>query len=181
MYDCDFAKACVVESYFDLARIEAWLRTAWPLDLTGQVSALKASCALESSTKNRLEDVCAWLFHNLDMLQDPSIWPVKHAVQQLASQEAGTVFGEKYADRDKAAGESCFITLINKREKHVSRHTSGPVRSSCSLLLTRRIEAGTCRGESLQREERWWCAMHTPVFFRRPSAAIGEKRTYQQL
>ena len=35
MYDCDFAKACVVESYFDLARIEAWLRTAWPLDLTG--------------------------------------------------------------------------------------------------------------------------------------------------
>jgi ectoine hydroxylase-related dioxygenase (phytanoyl-CoA dioxygenase family) len=46
---------------------------------------------------------------------------VKHAVQKLASQEAGTVFGEKYAHRDKAAGESCFITLINKREKHFCR------------------------------------------------------------
>ncbi len=46
---------------------------------------------------------------------------MKDAVQQLASQEAGTVFGEKYADRDKAAGESRFITLINKREKHLCR------------------------------------------------------------
>ncbi len=80
-----------------------------------------ASCALESSTKNRLEDVRAFLFHSLDMLQDPSKWPVKHAVQQLASQEAGMVFGEKYADQDKAAGESRFITLTNKREKHLCR------------------------------------------------------------
>ena len=55
-----------------------------------------ASCALEPSTKNRLEDVRAFLFHNLDIL-------------------------EKYADRDKAAGESRFITLINKREKHLCR------------------------------------------------------------
>jgi WD40 repeat protein len=55
-----------------------------------------ASCALESSTKNRLEDVRVFLFHNLDML-------------------------EKYADRDKAAGESRFIALINKREKHLCR------------------------------------------------------------
>jgi hypothetical protein len=63
------------------------------------------------------------------MLQDPSKWPAKNAVQQLASQEADTVFGEKYAGRDKAAGESRFITLINKREskKHLSlsKHTSG--------------------------------------------------------
>jgi hypothetical protein len=54
----------------------------------------------------------------------PKDWttkPVKHAVQQLASQEAGTVFGEKYADRDKAEGESRFIVLINKREKHLCR------------------------------------------------------------
>ncbi len=80
-----------------------------------------ASCALESSTKNRLEDVRAFLFHSLDILQDPSKWPVKHAVQQLASQEAGMVFGEKYADRDKAAAESRFITLTNKREKHLCR------------------------------------------------------------
>jgi hypothetical protein len=28
---------------------------------------------------------------------------------------------EKYADRDKAAGESRFIALINKREKHLCR------------------------------------------------------------
>ncbi len=62
-----------------------------------------------------------FLFHNLDILQDPSKWPMKHAVQQLASQEAGTVFGDKYADQDKAAGESRFITLINKREKHLCR------------------------------------------------------------
>ena len=62
----------------------------------GQVGALIASCALESSNKNRLEDVRAFLFHNLDML-------------------------EKYADRDKAAVESRFITLINKREKHLCR------------------------------------------------------------
>jgi WD40 repeat protein len=55
-----------------------------------------ASCALESSTKNWLEDVRAFLFHNLDML-------------------------ETYADRDKAAGESRFIALINKREKHLCR------------------------------------------------------------
>jgi hypothetical protein len=109
-------------AFLDPARIEGWLRTgASPLGLAGQVGALVASCALESSTKNRLEDVRAFLFHNLDMLQDPSKWPVKHAVQQLASQEAGTVFAEKYADRDKAAGESRFITLINKREKHLCR------------------------------------------------------------
>jgi hypothetical protein len=109
-------------AFLDPARIEAWLRTgASPLGLAGQVGALLASCALESSTKNRLEDVRAFIFHNLDMLRDPSQWPVKHAVLQLASQEAGTVFGEKYADRDKAAGESRFITLINKREKHLCR------------------------------------------------------------
>ena len=57
----------------------------------------------------------------LDMLQYPSMWPVKHAVQELASQEAGTVFGDKYADRDKTAGESRFLTLLNKREKHLFR------------------------------------------------------------
>jgi hypothetical protein len=109
-------------AFLDPARIEAWLRTgASPLGLVGQVGALVASCALESSTKNRLEDVRAFLLHNLDMLQDPSKWPVKHAVQQLASQEVGTVFGETYADRGKDAGESRFITLINKREKHLCR------------------------------------------------------------
>jgi hypothetical protein len=84
-------------TFLDPARIEAWLRNgASPLGLAGQVGALVASCALESSTKNRLEDVRAFLFHNLDML-------------------------EKYADRDKAAGESRFIALINKREKHLCR------------------------------------------------------------
>ena len=119
--DCDFVKACV-ESFLDPARLEAWLRTgASPLGLAGQVGALMVSCALELSTKNRLEDVRAFLFHNVHMLQDLSMWPVKHAVQQLASQEAGTVFGEKYADRDKAAGESRFITLINTRGKHLCR------------------------------------------------------------
>jgi hypothetical protein len=112
----------LAESFLEPVSIEAWLRTgASPLGLAGQVGALMASCALESSTKERLEDVRAFLFHNLDMLQDPWKWPVKHTVQQLASQEAGTVFGEKYADCDKAAGEPRFITLINKREKHLCR------------------------------------------------------------
>ena len=120
MSHCDFTKA-FVESYFDPVRIEAWLRTgASPLGLAGEVGALMTSCALESSTKNRLEDVRAFIFHNLDMLQDPSKWPVKHAVQQLASQEADAVFGEN-ADCDKAAGESRFIALINKLEKDLCR------------------------------------------------------------
>jgi hypothetical protein len=122
-------------AFLDPTRIEAWLRTgASPHGLAGQVGALMASCALESSTKNRLEDVRAFIFHNLDMLRDPSEWPVKHAVQQLASQEAGTVFGVKYADRDKAAGESRFITLIDKREKHLCRsihRTPSAVRAVC--------------------------------------------------
>ena len=84
-------------AFLDPARIDAWLRNgASPLGLAGQVGALMASCALESSTKNRLEDVRAFLFHNLDIL-------------------------EKYADRDKSAGESRFIALINKREKHLCR------------------------------------------------------------
>jgi hypothetical protein len=84
-------------AFLDPARIEAWLRTgASPIGLAGQVGALIASCALESYTKNRLEDVRAFLFHNLDIL-------------------------EKYADRDKGGGESRFITLINKREKHLCR------------------------------------------------------------
>jgi hypothetical protein len=109
-------------AFLDPARIEAWLRTgASPLGLAGQVGALIASCALESSITNQLEDVRAFLFHNLDMLQDASKWPVKHAVQQLALQEAGTMFGKKYADRDKTAGEPRFITLINKREKNLCR------------------------------------------------------------
>ena len=108
-------------AFLDPARIEAWLRTgASPLGLAGQVGALIASCALESSTKNRLEDVRAFIFHNLDMIQDPSKWPVKHTVQQLASQEADAVFGEN-ADCDKAVGDSPFIALINKREKHLCR------------------------------------------------------------
>ena len=120
MSDCDLTKA-LAESYFDPLRIEAWLRTgASPLGLAGEVGALMTSCAIESSTKNRLEDVRAFIFHNLDMLQDPSKWPVKHAVQQLASQEADAVFGEN-ADCDKAAGEPRFIALINKREKHLCR------------------------------------------------------------
>jgi hypothetical protein len=63
-------------TFLDPDRIEGWLRTgASPLGLAGQVGALIASCALESSTRNRLEDVRAFLFHNLDMLQDPSKWP----------------------------------------------------------------------------------------------------------
>jgi hypothetical protein len=97
-------------AFLDPLRIEAWLRTgALPLDLAGQVGALMASCALESSTKNLLEDVRAFLFHKLDML-------------------------EKYADRDKAAGESRVITLINKREKHLYRsihRTQLEVRAVC--------------------------------------------------
>ncbi len=97
-------------AFLNPARIEAWLRNgASPLGLAGQVGALMASCALESSTKNRLEDVRAFFFHNLDML-------------------------EKYADRDKAAGESRFITLINKREKHLCRsihRAQSAVRAVC--------------------------------------------------
>jgi hypothetical protein len=58
-------------AFLDPLRIEAWLRTgASPLDLAGQVGALMASCALESSTKNLLEDVRAFLFHNLEMLEE---------------------------------------------------------------------------------------------------------------
>jgi hypothetical protein len=62
------------------------------------------SWRLESLTENRLEDVstdvCAVTFHNMDMQLDPRSGPLKHAVQQLVSQEAGRVFGEKYADCD---------------------------------------------------------------------------------
>jgi hypothetical protein len=94
-------------AFLDPLRIEGWLRTgASPLGLAGQVGALIASCALESSTKNRLEDVRAFLFHNLDMLE-------KYADRDNML--------EKYADRDKDAGESRFIALINKREKHLCR------------------------------------------------------------
>jgi hypothetical protein len=53
--------------------------------------------------------VRAFLFHNLDML-------------------------EKYAVRDKAAGESRFIALINKREKHLCRsihRAQSEVRAVC--------------------------------------------------
>ncbi len=86
------------------------------------VGARMVCCTLESVIKNRLEDGCEFPFHNFDMLQDPSKWPVKHAVRQVSSQEAGTVFREKYADRDKAAGESRFIVLINKREKNLCQN-----------------------------------------------------------
>ena len=125
-------------------------RIGWFLSLQDILLTTTAHIALESSTKKRLEDVCTFLFHNLDILQDPSKWPVKHTVQQLSSEEVDTVCGEKYADRDKATGESRFITLISKREKHLCRnihHESGPVRSLSTLLLTRRIETGTWRGE----------------------------------
>ncbi len=74
----------LVVVFLDPVRIEARLRTvASPLDLTGQVGALMASCALESSTKNRLEDVCVFLFHNLDMLEELLI--VTKVLQNLAS------------------------------------------------------------------------------------------------
>jgi hypothetical protein len=57
-------------AFFDPAGIEAWLSTgASQLGLAGPVGALMASCAIDSSTKNRLEDVRAFLFHQLDMLQ----------------------------------------------------------------------------------------------------------------
>jgi hypothetical protein len=122
------------------------------------------SWRLESLTENRLEDVstdvCAFTFHNMDMLLDPRSGPLKHAVQQLASQEAGTVFGEKYADRDKAAGESRFITLINKREKYFCR----------SIHWTHSRVLAVCYspdGSKLARAEGSevvvWDAMHPPV------------------
>jgi hypothetical protein len=82
-------------AFLDPGRIEVWLRTgASPLGLAGQVGALISSCALESSTKNRLEDVRAFLFHNLDMLEDML---------------------------EESAEESRLITWINEREKHVCR------------------------------------------------------------
>jgi hypothetical protein len=57
-------------AFFDPAGIEAWLRTgASQLGLAGPVGARMASCAIDSSTKNRLEDVRAFLLHKLDMLQ----------------------------------------------------------------------------------------------------------------
>ncbi len=63
-------------AFLDPARIEAWLSIgASLLSLVGQVGALIASSAPESSTKNLLEDVRAFIFHNLDMLQDPSSGP----------------------------------------------------------------------------------------------------------
>ncbi len=145
MSDCDFTKA-FAESYFDPVRIEAWLRTgASPLGLAGEVGALMTSCALESSTKNRLQDVREFIFHNLDspgfqetqqdtILGDPSKWPVKHAVQQLAAQEADAVFGEN-ADCDKAAGESRFIALINKQEKHPCRSIHTNRSDSCIFAV----------------------------------------------
>jgi ankyrin repeat protein len=50
---------------FDPVRITSWLTTgASPLGLADQVGALIASCALDSSTKNRLEDLRAFLLHN---------------------------------------------------------------------------------------------------------------------
>ena len=51
------------------------------------------------------ENVRECIYQNLTMLQDPSNWPVKHIVQELASQQPGMVFGEKYAENGKAAGE----------------------------------------------------------------------------
>ena len=93
MSECDFTKACV-ESYFDPVRIDTYLRTGVsPLGMTGQVGDLMVCRVLESSTRNSMEDVCVFLFHNLDILQDPSKWPVKHVVRQLASREVDTVFG----------------------------------------------------------------------------------------
>ena len=44
------------------------------------------------------------------------------------------MFGDKYADRDKAAGESRFITLLKKREKHLCRsihRAKSEVRAVC--------------------------------------------------
>jgi hypothetical protein len=50
------------------------------------------------------ENVRECIFPSLAMLQDPSNWPVKHIVQELASQEPGMVVGEKYDENDKEAG-----------------------------------------------------------------------------
>ena len=60
----------------------------------------------ESSTKKRLADVRAFIYRNLHILEDPSRWPVKLTVLELAlqeavelaSQEAGMVLGDKHAD-----------------------------------------------------------------------------------
>jgi hypothetical protein len=120
---CDFFKASA-EAFLDPVRIEGWLRDdrASPYSLAREIGALLVSCVLESSTKKRLEGVRAFLFHHSNILFSSPRWPVKHAVQQLASQEASTIFQETYADCDKAAGESRFIALIRKREKHLCRN-----------------------------------------------------------
>jgi WD40 repeat protein len=96
-------------------KVEAWLRDggASKRVIAGEVGALIASCALDLSTKKRLEDVRALIFHNWDLLQDPSKWPVKHTFQQLAAQEADTVFGDKY---DSFEGSPRVIDLINKKD-----------------------------------------------------------------
>ena len=120
------------QEFLDPMKVEAWLRDggASKRVVAGEVGALIASCALDSSTKKRLEDVRALIFHNWDLLQDPSKWPVKHTFQQLAAQEADTVFGDKY---DSFEGAPRVIDLINKRD-HPCRciyHAESAVVSVC--------------------------------------------------
>ena len=88
----------------------------------------------------------AFISHNLDMLQDPSEWPVKHAVQQLASQDTDKVFGDKYADLDKVEGESRFITLFNKREKHLCRSIHRAQSKVCVVCYSQ-VESNLTRAE----------------------------------
>jgi len=118
----EFYKA-FVEALFDQVRIEGWLRDGGCTSrcLAGDVSALMTSCALELSIKKQLEDVRACICHSRYMLQD-------------YSEEAGTMFGEKYAQHGKTAGEFRVIDVMNKREKHPCRciyHAASAVESVC--------------------------------------------------
>jgi WD40 repeat protein len=88
-----------------------WIR-ATLRGFAGEVSALMASCAFESSTKKGLEDVRSFIFHNLVMLQDPSQWP---------ESRYASLFEETHVDQLEGVGASHFIHLINTREKHPCR------------------------------------------------------------
>ena len=137
-------------AFLQLENIEALLCGGMsPLAMKGAIGALLLLPAVEPAIKKRLRNMRAFLDRNESLLKDPSQWPVKHTVRQLASQEPDRVFP---AAVFIASGDSAMsgvnvprlIDWINKPEvPHPCRMTIQATQSIASVayLDSRRILA----------------------------------------
>ena len=82
----------LAQAFLDPIKVGDWLRGGEPKMLIGEMGALMSHAGVTTAVKEQLSNVRAFLNRHIDLLQDPSRWPVPHFVEQLAAQEPDSTF-----------------------------------------------------------------------------------------